>query len=521
MSLVRNTLVQSGWTLGSRLLGFARDVAILARLGAGPVADAFVTAQQFPNLFRRVFAEGAFAQAFVPAYARTLETEGEEAARRVAEDTLRGLFAITVLTVVLAQVAMPWIMLVLHGGYRNDPVHFPLAILLTQITMPYLSCMALAALLSGILNSAGRFALTAAAPSLLNLCLLAAVWFGEHRYETVRALAVAITVAGLLQVVALWIGVSRQGVRLRLGLPRLTPAVRKVAALAVPGVIAGSGTQINILVTGALASFEQGAKTWLYSADRLYQLPLGLVGVAVGLAILPRLSRAAGSDDSASARTTMDDGIGLAMALTLPAAAALVAIPVLLTDGLFARGGFTSEDAVQTGKALIPFGWGVPAFVLIKVLAPAYFAREDTRSPMAFALVSVALNTLLGAALFVWLLQRGADGFPGLAFATSLAAWVNAGLLARGLWRRGWYRPGPRLISRLIRTGVSTAAMAALLALAPGQMQALTALALGSPFLATVGVILAGAMAYGLAALATGAVAPSDLARLVRRGGRD
>ncbi len=517
MSLVRNTLVQSGWTLGSRLLGFARDVAILARLGAGPVADAFVTAQQFPNLFRRVFAEGAFAQAFVPAYARTLESEGPEAARQVAEDTLRGLFAITVLTVVAAQVAMPWIMLGLHGGYRNDPVHFPLAILLTQITMPYLSFMALAALLSGILNAAGRFALTAAAPTLLNLCLLAAVWYGEQRYETVRALAAAITLSGLLQVGALWIGVARQGVRLRLGLPRLTPAVRKVAALAVPGVIAGSGTQINILVTGALASFEQGAKTWLYSADRLYQLPLGLVGVAVGLAILPRLSRAVGSEDSDSARTTLDDGIGLAMALTLPAAAALVAIPVLLTDGLFARGGFTAEDAAQTGKALIHFGWGVPAFVLIKVLAPAYFAREDTRTPMAFALVSVALNTVLGAVLFVWLLQRGEDGFPGLAVATSLAAWLNAGLLARGLWRRGWYRPGPRLASRLARTGLATGAMTVLLMFAPGQMPALSALAFGSSFAATLGVILAGGIVYALAALATGAVAPSDLARLVRR----
>ena len=297
MSVLRNTLTQSTWTLGSRLLGFLRDVVILAKLGAGPVADAFFTALMFPNLFRRVFAEGAFAQAFVPAYSRTLEAEGPEAAEKLAEETLRGLFAVTAFLVVIAQVAMPWIMILLHGGYRNDPVHFPLAILLTQITMPYLSFMALAALLSGVLNSGGRFAMSAAAPTLLNFSLLIGAFIGGNNYEIARSLAVAVSVAGLLQVILLWYGVSRQKIRLRLGFPKLTPGVKRVAALAVPGTIAASGMQINILVSQALASFETGAKTWLYSADRLYQLPLGLVGVAVGLAILPRLARAARSDD--------------------------------------------------------------------------------------------------------------------------------------------------------------------------------------------------------------------------------
>ncbi|MEQ8557752.1 MAG: murein biosynthesis integral membrane protein MurJ [Henriciella sp.] len=511
MSVLRNTLTQSTWTLGSRALGFLRDVVILAKLGAGPVADAFFTALMFPNLFRRVFAEGAFAQAFVPAYSRTLEAEGPEAAEQLAQETLRGLFAVTALLVILAQMAMPWIMLLLHGGYRNDPVHFPLAILLTQITMPYMSFMALAALLSGVLNSGGRFAMSAAAPTLLNLCLLGAAFIGSDNYEVAKSLAFAVSVAGLLQVILLWYGVSRQKIRLRLGLPKLTPGVKRVAALAVPGTIAASGMQINIMVSQALASFETGAKTWLYSADRLYQLPLGLVGVAVGLAILPRLSRAARSDDQTQSQSVMDNGVGLAMALTMPAAAALMAAPFLFVDGFFTRGDFTSVDAQQTARALFHFGWGVPAFVLIKVLAPGFFAREDTKTPMNYSLISVAVNTVLGASLFFFLKSQGMAGFPGLAVATSTAAWVNAGLLFLGLLGRGWYKPGTRLVQRLISVLVASAALAGLLWCLAGMSTTIAGYTLDSKFLAALLIAAAGAAAYGIFALLFGAIRPSEL----------
>lgn len=517
MSVLRNTLTQSTWTLGSRFLGFARDVVILAKLGAGPVADAFFTALMFPNLFRRVFAEGAFAQAFVPAYSRTLEAEGEEAARRLAEETLRGLLGVTVLLVVAAQVAMPWIMLLLHGGYRNDPVHFPLAILLTQITMPYLSFMALAALLSGVLNSGGKFAMSAAAPTLLNLSLLAGAFIGGDNYEVARSLAVAVSLAGLLQVIFLWYGVSRQKIRLRIGLPKLTPGVKRVAALAIPGTIAASGMQINILVSQALASFEEGAKTWLYSADRLYQLPLGLVGVAVGLAILPRLSRAARVENGAEGQTIMDNGVGLAMALTVPAAAALMAAPFLFVDSFFTRGDFTSADAQQTARALFHFGWGVPAFVLIKVLAPGFFAREDTRTPMNYSLISVAVNTVLGASLFFFLKSQGMAGFPGLAIATSTAAWVNAGLLFLGLLGRGWYKPGPVLLQRLVSVLVASGALAALLVYLASISGIIAGYTLDSRFLAAALIFIAGASAYAVFALIFGAIRLSDI-KGARRG---
>lgn len=517
MSLVRNTLIQSSLTLTSRILGFLRDILLAAKIGAGPVGDAFVTALMFPNLFRRIFAEGAFSQAFVPAYARTLEAEGPEAARALAQETLRGLLAATAVLVVAAQLAMPWLMLVIHGGQADEPRGFALAIFLTQITMPYLSFMAMGALLSGVLNAAGRFALSAGAPTLLNLCLIAAALLGEAPAETARLAAIAVTVAGALQLALLWWGVSRQGVRLRLGWPRLTPGLKRVFALAIPGTIAASGSQINIVISQALASFETGAKTWLYYADRLYQLPLGLIGVAVGVAILPRLARAARANDARIGQRTMDSGVGLALALTLPAAAALVVAPTALVEGLFARNAFTNADAAQAGKALFHYAWGVPAFVLIKVLAPAFFAREDTKTPMRFALVSVAVNTAIGAGLFLWLRDQGALGFPGLAIGASVAGWTNAALLFLTLIARGWYRPGPALISRLVRAGLAAGAMAAAFVWLLDQRPALEAMLHNSRILSLLVAIGAGAAAYAVAAFLFGALRPGDLKSLVRR----
>lgn len=518
MSLVRNTAVQASLTFASRILGFARDIILAAKIGAGPVGDAWATAQQFPNLFRRIFAEGAFASAFVPTYARTLEADGPEAARAVAEDALKVLFAATAALTILAQIFMPWVLLIIHGGQADDTANYNLAVLLTRITMPYLTFMAIAALFSGVLNSLERFILSAGAPTLLNLCLIPAGLLGTTPQLTATYAAIAFFIAGLLQAGALWWGVAHQKVNLSLiGWPRLTPAVKKVLLLAVPGTIAASGTQINIIVSQSLASFEVGAKSWLYAADRLYQLPLGLVGVAVGVAILPRLSRAARAGDAAAGARTMDEGLGLAMALTFPAAAGLMIAPVYLIDAFFVRGAFLPSDAAAAGAALFHFAWGVPAFVLIKVLAPPFFAREDTKTPMRFALVSVAVNTLLGAGLFFWLKQSGQDGFPGLAIATSTAAWVNAGLLAVSLARRGWYRPGPRLWIGLFRAALATAILGAGIWLMLWQQPAIIEAVGGSHALAAGATVGAAAVIYGLAALITGALRISDIRQALRR----
>ena len=519
MSLLRNTLTQSSLTMTSRVLGFVRDIVIAAKIGAGPIGDAFVTALMFPNLFRRVFAEGAFAQAFVPAYARTLEAEGPDAAEEVARQTMRGLFAATAALVIVAQLAMPWIMRVIHGGYETDSQSFTLAVLLTQITMPYLACMALSALLSGVLNSAGRFILSAGAPTVLNLFLIAAALLGTDAVNTATLSAWAVTLAGVAQAGLLWWGVARQKVSLSLGWPRLTPAVRKVIALAIPGTIAASGTQINILVSQALASFEAGAKSWLFYADRLYQLPLGIVGVAVGVAILPQLARASRAADGARSQALMDDGIGLAMALTLPAAIALLVAPTYMIDGLYVRGQFAGNDAAQAGLALVHYAWGVPAFVLIKVLAPAYFAREDTRTPMQFALATVALNTALGAGLFLWLRAQGWNGFPGLAIATSVAAWTNTLLLLFGLRKRGWYSPGPRLLSRLLSITLASVAMGAALVYMQLNQARFAALVPSGKLVEVAAFIGIGGLVYAIAALIFGAIRLSDLRSLRRRAG--
>ena len=528
MSLVRNTLVQTGLTLVSRIMGFARDLAISAMLGAGPVADAFYAALRFPNLFRRFFAEGAFSQAFVPLYTKALA--GDDAARhesdRIASEALSFLLAATAALVIVAQIAMPWIYLGLFAGYRDAPTTFDFAVLLAQITMPYLSCMTLAALFSGVLNAKGRFALSAAAPTILNACLLFAIapflFLGDaHAAETQRSAAIAaagaVTVAGIIQAGALWWGCARSQARLRLGVPRLTPDVKKLFALAIPGAIAGSGTQINIMVSQALASLEPGAISYLYSADRLYQLPLGLIGVAVGLALLPRLARAAAAGDDLAGRSALDEAVSLSMAFTMPAAAALIVMPYFLMNGFWVRGAFTAEDARLTAQALLHFGWGVPAFVLIKVFAPAFFAREDTVRPMRYALIAVVANIAIGAGLFFALRGAGLSGFVGLAIATSAASWLNVALLVAALVREGHYQPSSAAMGRLVRIGLATAVMAGALGAAALNQKAVIAAVLGSKELAVLVVASAGACLYIAAALALRAVTLGEIRSALRR----
>jgi putative peptidoglycan lipid II flippase len=466
MSLARNTLVQAGFTLLSRLLGYARDRAISNLLGAGWVGDAFATAQTFPNLFRRILAEGAFSQAFVPLYAKTQAEIGKDKAAEVASEAFSVLTLVAALVTILAQLTMPWIMLVIHGGYADKPQAFQFAILLTQITMPYLVGMAMSSLFSGVLNTAGKFALSAAAPTLLNLTILAAVVFVKDPNQAAINAAVAITIAGFLQATALYIGCRRLGVQIGFRVPRLTPEVKAIVTVMIPSVIAGSATHLNVLVSQSLSSFEVGAKSWLYAADRLFQLPLGLIGVAIGVALLPRLARAVASPETGDDTKALDEAFVLSMAFTLPAAAALVVAPFFLMQGFWAGGQFTEADARATADALFHYGWGVPAFVLIRILAPPFFARGDTKRPMNFALVSVFVNIGLGASLFFGLRAMELQGYVGLAIAASVSGWVNALLLAATLLREKNWRPEPWVLGKFLRIVVATAVMAAVLGFA-------------------------------------------------------
>jgi putative peptidoglycan lipid II flippase len=516
MSLARNAFVQASLTMASRILGFARDLMVAARFGQGPYSDVWATALMFPNLFRRLFAEGAFASAFVPIYAKVQAESGDGEAERIASESLSFLLTVVGAVCILLQVAMPWIMRFLLSAYLRRPEIFFAAIVLTQITMPYLFCMTMASLLSGVLNTRGKFALSASVLILYNLCTLAPLLLAPDKMSALYAAGVAVTVSGVLQAGFLWWGVRRSGVKLRLQWPRLTPGVNQILALAIPGAIAGGALQINSLVSQALTGSDVGARSVLYNSDRLYQLPLGIVGTAIGLALVPRLARAFALGDRKDADGAMDDGIALSMAFTAPAAVALLLMPYLIIDSTLTRGQFTHADAHRTAAVLVQFAWGVPAFVLAKVFTPPFYARQDTRRPMRYALVTVALNVVLGVSLFFGLRATGRDGVVGLGVATSAAAWVNVALLAGTLAREGAYRIRPALWARLARVGVACVCLGAFLGACGYYYGSLTH-ALWRKEFVVLAVVLAGAVLYTITSFAFGAITWAEMRGALRR----
>jgi putative peptidoglycan lipid II flippase len=517
MSLLKNFVTVGSATASSRVLGFIRDMFIAAALGTGPVAEAFFVAQRLPNLFRRLFAEGAFASAFVPLFAKTHEAEGLAESRRFAEESLAALGLALLLVTIVAEIGMVWLTFALAPGFAVDPAKFDLAVLLSRIAFPYLFLISIVSLLSGALNGLGRFAAAAFSPSLLNVILIAALVFIFFTGEigTVAAgimLTSAISIGGVIQLAFLYYACHRAGLSLRLRRPRLTPGVKRLLSLGGPSVIAGGIVQINIVVGTIVASLEPGAVSWLYYADRLYQLPLGIVGIAIGVVLLPDLARAlrAGRDDLA--HHTQNRAIEFAAVLTLPAAVALAVIPGPIIAVLFERGAFTAADTAATAPALAAYAVGLPAFVAIKVFQPAYFAREDTRTPMWYGGISMIVNVVGAFGLYFLF------GHVGIAAATSLASWVNIGLLVYTLIRRDQMRPDAALQRRL--------PLLALASLLMGVGLYASAMLL-SPYIADgrlvtrVGVIAAlvaiGLLLFALFCQLTGAVDFRDIVRRLRR----
>jgi putative peptidoglycan lipid II flippase len=515
-------MIYSGFTLVSRLFGFARDLAITYAMGASAsiAADAFNTAFAFPNLFRRIFAEGAFAAAFVPAYSKSLEVDGEEVADVLAADAMAVLAAATIVITVIAELAMPLLMHLIAPGFAKEPGKYQLAVLLTRITMPYLPCMAIYAHLSGVLNARNRFILSGAAPILLNLWTLVVVLPAHSAVQASEFASAGIVAAGVSQAALLWWGVNKSGAKVTIRWPRMTPQIKALIMLAIPGALAASATQINIFISGILASQVNGARSWLAVADRLYQLPLGLVGVAVGVALLPQLSRAVHAKDRTAAQAAMDQAIVFSMALTLPAAAAMVSIPYFLTDALYTRGLFGQVDAHQTAGALLQYGWGVPAFVLQQLFARAFFARQDTKTPMTYSMISVATNIAFGITLYKLV------GVQGIAAATSLASWVNVILMVVTLARRDHYQPSIAATSKLIRALAASAILGGLLALSAWLRPTLQA-ALGWVHLGPIGpkevliglVCILAAALYPFLLFATGGLTPTEMRTALRRKG--
>jgi putative peptidoglycan lipid II flippase len=463
MSLLRNFATVGSATLLSRVLGFAREVLIAATLGTGPVADAFYAAFRFPNLFRRLFAEGAFNSAFVPLFAKQVESGGRVAARQFAGEIFSILLIVLLAVTGIAELAMPWLVSwVIAPGFDPGSDKHDLTILLTRIVFPYLACMSLVAMLSGILNSFGKFAIAALAPVLLNIIMVAVLAGAQvmgtgNTALTGQLMAWGVAGAGVAQLALLWFAVRAADFTFIVRWPTVTPQVKRLLVLAVPAAIAGGVTQINLLIGQMIASLQAGAISILQYADRIYQLPLGVVGIAVGVVLLPELSRALRAGDGARAIQAENQSLLFAMLLVLPAAAALVVIAEPVVGVLFERGAFSAADTAATTPALMAFAAGLPAFVLIKIFSPGYFAREDTRTPMLFATASMVINVTGSLTLFP------IYGPVGIAIATSVAGWVNALALYVTLVRRGHWSWLPGTARRIAIMVLASAIMAALL----------------------------------------------------------
>lgn len=454
--MLRNVLTVGAWTMGSRILGFVRDIFVAALLGAGPVADAFFVALKMPNLFRRLFGEGAFNAAFVPSFAGTLAVEGAAAARRIAEEALSVLAVWLGVLTVLGMLAMPLVLSVLAPGFAADPAKFALTVELTRITFPYLLLICLVALLSGVLQSLNRFAAAAGAPILFNLCAIAALWLlTPHVATPGHALAWGVTVSGMLQLVLVAAACSAAGMPLSLPWPRLTPHVRVLLRRMGPGMLGAGVTQINLFVDTIIASFLPGGSVaFLYYADRVNQLPLGVIGTAVGTALLPLLARQVRAGEEAASRHTLNRALEISLALTLPAALALAVSATPIVAVLFGRGAFGEREIAATAAALGIYAFALPAYVLIKPLANGFFARGDTVTPVRIAIAAVALNLVLN------LLLMGPFLHVGIAMATAVAAVFNAAALGVVLWRRGHLVPDARLLSRTLRMALAALVMA-------------------------------------------------------------
>jgi putative peptidoglycan lipid II flippase len=427
--LVSGFLTVGVWTLLSRVLGFVRDILIAAFLGAGPVAEAFLIAFALPNMFRRFFAEGAFNMAFVPMFSK--KVEGGDDALGFARDAFAGLATVLIVFSALAILAMPWLVAAMAGGFIGD-ARFDLAVLYGRIAFPYILFISLAALLSGVLNAVGRFVAAAAAPVLLNVLFIGAMtWAVTQGWDVGDALAWTVPVAGLAQLALVWGAARRAGYSLTPRRPRLTPDLRRLAVIAAPAALAGGVMQVNLLIGRQVASFFEGAIAWLSYADRLYQLPLGVVGIAVGVVLLPDLSRRLRAGDTAGGAHAFNRAAEFSLALTVPAAVALVVIPVPLVSVLFERGAFAADDTAATALAAAVYGLGLPAFVMQKALQPLYFAREDTRRPFHYAVVSMVVNAVVAIGL------APVIGYVAAAFGTTLAGWAMVWLLWRGSRRMG------------------------------------------------------------------------------------
>lgn len=520
MNLLKSTGTIAGLTLLSRVFGFARDILLARVVGAGVAADAFQLAFRLPNTFRRLFAEGAFSVAYVPMFARKLHGDGGQAeAEQFSRDVLSVFVWVLLAFTGVFLIIMPWFVYALASEFQNTPGKFELAVELSRLTFPYIFFISLVSLLTGILNSMSRFGPGASAPVLFNLTLIAGVLIGGalrpaagNDAIVVQTLAIFVSLSGVVQLVWLWWFLRRSGFSLKISKPKLTPDVRELGRIILPATFGAGIYQISQFVDTFFATrLPTGSLTHLAMADRLNQMPLGVIGIALGTAILPALSKHIIQGDEDGAQDLQGQAIELALLLTLPAAVALAICAPPMVDAFFVGGRFTPEDGRITAAVLQTIVLGLPAYVLVKILTPGFFARKDTRTPVWTALAALAVNVVLITVLI------GPFGITGLVAAGAAAAWFNTVLLYLILRARGHYRLQGRVLGRILRQLVATALMAGVLV---GGVVLLTPLLAGGTLakLIAVGLLVGSGLAvYGAAAWLLGAVDKDQILLLLRR----
>jgi putative peptidoglycan lipid II flippase len=518
-SLFRSFGTVGGFTLFSRMTGFLRDTLQAAFLGAGAAQDAFVFALMFPNLFRRLFAEGAFSAGFVPIFAQLLEKEGQAKAKHFADQAFSLLAIILLIFCGVMMLAMPAVLYLLAPGFREIPGQVERASELARITFPYLFFISLVTLQSGVLNAFHYFAAATFAQALLNITMIAFLLTGVATGgDPAHFLAWGVFAAGIVQFAWVAHACRRAGIGFTLVRPRLSPEIRVLFKRILPVVFGAGIYQINLLIDRIAATLVSvGAVSWLYFADRVNQLPVGVVGVAAGIALVPLLTRQIQSGNESAALANQNRAIEFCLLLTLPAAAGIGLLARPITAVLFERGQFLASDREAVAAALIAFSFGLPAYVLNKALTPGFFGRHDTKTPVMISIAALVTNVVFIA---IFLLAT-ALGHVGIALASSISAWLNAALLSVTLYRRGYLQPDARMKRRLPRMAAATMVMMIGLWLGTMGIANVFGPVFGAPgvdagpeglrVLMLVALIGGGAVLFAVAAFALGAAERSDL----------
>ncbi len=506
--LLRSTSVFSAMTLLSRIAGFLRDALQSRLFGSSAAMDAFVIAYRIPNYLRRIFAEGSMQMAFVPVL-NEIRERGDQAALKEFIDRMAGaLFSVVFVVSGLGMLAAPAIAALFAPGSIDEPEKFALISQMLRITFPYLLFISMMALVASVLNSFGRFALPAVTPVLHNLVMIVAMlWLADHFEVKAKALAWGVLVAGILQLLVLWPALGRLGLRPTLKPGFRHPEVRRVAKLMVPTLFSSSVAQLNLLVGTIFASYLMtGSQTWLYLSDRLIEFPLGLFGVAIGTVILPHLSRRHAAADTDGYQSALDWGMRLALLAGIPAGLGLFLMAEPLTAVVYQGDQFTPRDTRMAAISLAAMSLGVPAFMLSKVLSPAFYARQDTKTPMRAAILTVVANVAMTIGFTLPLLRNGVEGaHGGIALATGLAGIFNAWLLWRYLRRDGLHTPKPGWGLHLLRIAVGCLAMSAVVLALDARVGDWTAMP--DPWRRAgllLAVVAAGAATYGVTLIAMG-----------------